>query len=292
MLKRLAIAMALLLSPCLASKKQPQFPVADKSVQTSFGTFLFTDMAEVGPMSSRRLAGTVVNNTSKTWYHPAFDFHFQDLTGAPISCAQCEVVIEGSLAPGQRIVFGQDPVKQPFGILLSAQVGSNHSLSSITLGSASFYSADYQFSLVDPPGSQALKYQDNNLAFQFTPGYKGIQFTILNKTGQEATLDWNGAAMIGMTGDSIPVAHQGLKYTDANAVKPPSVIGPSASYEDTVTPIASLRFDNQAWGPGNWLPYAPVANSFRGGTFGLTLPISVAGASKRYVFHFHIDDVR
>jgi hypothetical protein len=292
MLKRVALTLALVVSPCLASKKPPLLPVADQSVHTNFGDFLFTAMAETGPLTSRRLAGTIVNNTTKSWYHPAFDFHFQSFSGAPLACAECEIVIQGPFAPGQRIDFGRDPTAEPFGILVSTELGPNHSLASITLGSLSFYSADYVFSLSDPAGGRSLKFEDANFSFAFLPGYKGIQITIRNKATQEATLDWNGASMIGVTGGAIPIAHGRLKITDPTADKPPSTIAASSTFEDTVTPIASLRFDNQAWGPGNWLPYAPVANSYRGQTFGLVLPISLSGNAKKYVFRFHIDDVR
>ena len=292
MLKRLVIGTALLGSLSLGSKKPREFHVPDQTVRTDFGDFSITELVETGQMSSRRLAGSIVNNTKKIWYKPIFAFHFESLSGVPITCTQCQVTLGGLFGPGQRVAFGSEPTSEPFGIFVSALMGSNHRLLSVALGSPSFYSADYEFSLVDPPNGKNLRFEDANLSFAFLPGYKGIQVTIRNKTAQEATLDWNGAAMIGVGGDPMPVVHQGLKYTNSAAVKPPSVIPPSGTFEDTVTPVSSLRFDNQAWGPGNWLPFAPVANTYRGETFGVVLPVSAAGNLKKYVFRFHIDDVR
>jgi hypothetical protein len=62
---------------------------------------------------------------------------------------------------------------------------------------------------------------------------------------------WDEAAFVNLTGSSGRVMHSGVKYTDANASQPPTVVVRRGMVDDIVVPSANVRYQSGVY-TGGW----------------------------------------
>lgn len=156
-------------------------------------------------------------------------------------------------------------------------------------------------------GTRRFRYTDSlvNLTF-FTDG-SSVNFLLENKTTFPIQLGWTEAAFVDLDGQSQPVMHAGVRYTDCAAPKAPSVIPGGGRLVDQAIPCNYVQFIS-AGSYSKWmtipflLPYQVRADSaaiafpklrteMKGKTVRLLLPLKVQDVVNDYTFTFVIDDL-
>ena len=123
--------------------------------------------------------------------------------------------------------------------------------------------------------------------------YSGILFSLVNKTDQTMTIDWNRVSYIDLSGNAgNAVMHKGIKYTNCSGQKAPSVIPPHGRMHDVITPCCDVEFDEGVHSMGvyikpKWkiemLPNPETCPRVR---FGVYMPLEIEGQRHEYTFLF------
>jgi hypothetical protein len=106
-----------------------------------------------------------------------------------------------------------------------------------------------------------------------------------------AKIDWNQAAFVDATGLSHSVTHQGVRYNDTAAQKPPTVIPPGTRIEDMVIPADNVRMGSRDWIINDLFPSGAEGLPYVGKEVSIYLPVEIAGKVVDYVFGFKITRV-
>ena len=172
-----------------------------------------------------------------------------------------------------------------------------------------YYPVQYKFAMITQPPqtgildwisnlwrgsteSPDLTYEDSSLAIAFSVNPEHAMFQMQNRSSKSITLDWNQIAFIDETGKSHKVLHSGVKYADMNSAQPPTLIPPGARVEDVLFPTDYVNFTTyNGWKENPLLPSGPAANSYKGKTLGMYLPINIGGEVRDYRFTFRIDSI-
>jgi hypothetical protein len=98
-------------------------------------------------------------------------------------------------------------------------------------------------------GKKGLEYETSNykVNFQLQNPYTGIGISIQNKTNSEISINWDKASFVDVNKKAHGVTHEGVKYKDATASKPPSTIPPGAELKDFVIMSDSVSFERSNW---------------------------------------------
>ena len=176
-----------------------------------------------------------------------------------------------------------------------------------TLSLGNKYSYDYQ--LVKPDSSNALRWEDDKIAIAFTMSDKAINFTLRNRTKDVMKLIWDEATIM-QFGKAQKVMHAGVKYINRNEAQPPATIPPGTSIDDMALPSENVYYREGYYGtyysnPGGWeeedlfptydLNKPEIRESIlgsKGQKLGLYLPIQYQGKTIDYTFEFSVTDVR
>lgn len=119
---------------------------------------------------------------------------------------------------------------------------------------------------------------------------KQIDFTIENKTTAPINMEWDSCAFVDPSGETGRIMHSGVKFTNRDAVQPPTIIGSKSKKSDMVLPA-----DNVYWREGS----DKVAGGWEQKTllkswasrdkfeFKVILTMKIANESKPYEFSFN-----
>jgi hypothetical protein len=90
------------------------------------------------------------------------------------------------------------------------------------------------------------------------------------------------------------VFHSGIKFTDKESSLAPSVIPPTATFEDVVCPSDHAKFSETGGGYQflDLLPQSQSATEFVGKTISLFMPMELHNSVKNYFFSFKIKDAQ
>ncbi|HYL13906.1 MAG TPA: hypothetical protein VEV41_12770 [Terriglobales bacterium] len=149
---------------------------------------------------------------------------------------------------------------------------------------------DYSFSLVKPTETSSLVFEDEHLKIAFTVSRKAIGFSLTNKTDSPVKIDWNQLSYVDVDGKSHKVFHKGVAYKDREGSFPPSIVPPTATFEDLVLPSDYSQWSDVGGGfyTFDLLPQAANAGSYVGKIFSVFMPVEVNSAVKNYLFSFKI----
>lgn len=151
------------------------------------------------------------------------------------------------------------------------------------------------------------RYEDSLIVATFEPVGDRVYFDILNKTNTPIQIGWTEAAFVDPKGQSQPVMHTGVKYTDCTSPKAPSVLTGHARVTDAVIPCGYLElippttYSSGGWHSNNYLGApklvrldvsesvaASLTQSLKGKTIKLLLPIKNQDFVSDYTFTFDI----
>jgi hypothetical protein len=162
----------------------------------------------------------------------------------------------------------------------------------IALGS--WRTVAYSLQMTKPVNSDELSFEDDFLKVHFTLSRKGVNFSIKNKTDDPIKIDWNQWSYVDTDGKSHRVFHSGIKFTDKESSLAPSVIPPTAMFEDVVCPSDHAKFSEIGGGYQfvDLLPQSSSATEFVGKTISLFMPLELHNSVKNYFFSFKIKDAQ
>lgn len=115
----------------------------------------------------------------------------------------------------------------------------------------------YDYVMVDPAGDSTLRFEDDNLRFDFTITNQEVDFVVKNKSNTPLKLIWDEASMV-VFGKAQKVMHKGIKYTDRNLSQPPTTIPPQATWSDLVLPT-----ENVYWKEGYYSQYSSIPGGWK-----------------------------
>lgn len=288
------------LGPVAGAQKKPktsQSPTSvalpDEEVQTEIGPFSFRNLAleqdSIGGirLSTLVLNGVARNGTPKTWRVIYFEGQFLNSVGDVVEKVLLDYV---QIAPG---------VSKPLSDLPSAKKSVMFLNGSPDGGFRIVYKGGeidttYRLRLTKPAESPSLSAEDANITIAFSLTNTSVGLALQNKTDGPIKIDWNQVSFIDPEGTSHNVTHEGVKYTDANSTKPPTVVPPTARVVDSIVPADNVYYTSGRY--GGWstryiLPRAPSGASMRGKSFSVYLPLEINGSGKNYLFTFKIEDV-
>jgi len=261
----------------------PPPPIPDQTLTVDDGRFVFRSLQFVQDRTIAYLAGTVTNETSHDWEAVIFDFRWSDDVGrtGTLGSAFCVSFPKGNkcslaLGPGSPGMMIHDV--PPNVIKAEFVLASGH------------YVPNYKFSLQKPKPSEALAFEDSNIAFIAQVSREGIAVAILNKTDQPIKIDWNQVSYIDQTGKANGVTHQGVRYADATSAKPPTIIPPGARHEDTIMPAGNIRYAD-GWKVNPLLPMGAQSRELVGRTISLYVPMEISGKVENYSIAIRIESV-
>jgi hypothetical protein len=170
----------------------------------------------------------------------------------------------------------------------------------------------YSFSLIDPY-VENLKFEDNDVSFQFIPTAEYIWVSIFNKTEGSIYFDVDKAEYIDPLGESHPVLHgwwyalamkdfvYNYRSVDPIRIDPKSTSegniwiniwpGPGADIGDGWTSVKDSAIDYMDHGMLPEYSFQGNGIELKDSTFFLILPIQFDSYTKNYEFIFMITDV-
>jgi hypothetical protein len=165
------------------------------------------------------------------------------------------------------------------------------------------WTPDYNtFSIVKPIVSPSMSYSDDYISISFQvvrgPGYgvegarryipyKGIAFTLRNKTDSVITIDWNRISLVDYRGNSgNAVMHANVKYADCAAPKSPTVIPPTGRLEDIIIPCYGVYFHSGMSYSMWYLSMLPSPRQYPKVQFGVFMPLQIGTETVNYSFAF------
>jgi hypothetical protein len=148
------------------------------------------------------------------------------------------------------------------------------------------------------------RFEDKLIAATFFVGTNHVLFDLENKTDFAIQISWSEAAFVDPKGQSQPVMHTGVKYTDCTSPKAPSVIVARGTITDEIVPCNYVHMGYSDWVEGDYLPgasYVPLASAdsiakhleaeMKGKTIQVLLPIKTQDVVNDYTFTFQINGV-
>lgn len=295
---KLLVAALVIALPTFAEKKPKSKPpsgpqtvrMADQTVTTPLGDFTFSTMT-LSPeiylgmvRSNLRLQGLSTNGTGKKWEHIAFSGIFANSAGKEVDR---EYFTFFKMAAGQSMQLSSMPE--------GSIVFLREPVASFTIKyDSGTPDVSYSLKLRKPAESDELQFSDEFVALAFSVGRNGLNFALLNKTDEPIKIDWNQISFIDWSADAHPVTHTGVKYTDAAAAKPASIVPPSAKFKDAIIPADNVHFTSGqygGWSVNDLLPHTTSAPTLKGKDVAVYMPLEVNGKTKNYTFQFQIIDV-
>jgi hypothetical protein len=153
------------------------------------------------------------------------------------------------------------------------------------------------------------RFEDNLIAVTFFAMGNRIAFDLVNRTDTPIQIAWTEAAFVDPSGQSQPVMHNGVKYSECNGPKAPSVIVANGRLSDSAVPCKYVRLEtsyglgstpNTYWVEDSYLGLMQVgadsANSvaerrskeLAGRPIRLLLPIKIGDNVNDYTFSFEV----
>jgi len=296
-IQRAALALFLTVTPATYAKKkpaaQPAGPVvfADEIVSTPMGDFAFTHLT-LSPdpaypaLNGYKLNGVATNLTGHAVVNPAFEASVTDISGK----VQSGFIDFSKISAGKAVPVSSLGVDGISIISVLNPIAPSSQLKIKYLGGGKL-DVEYRFRVTKPTISDGMELEDDNIRAVFAVTQTAVQFSILNKTAGPIKIDWNQVSFIDPDSNSYPVTHEGVKYADAAAAKPPSVVPPSAKFSDAVVPANNVSFSSGSWSTRDLLTRSPLAPAMKGRTISIFMPLEINGAQKNYLFSFEITDV-
>ena len=277
------------------AKPEPPQPIAmhDEVVETGNGVFTFTRMAltpNILPylgLSGYKLNGVVRNDSGHAWRAASFKIRFLDSSGNSILLAEVPLSYVGvkqgiaapmTLIPDYHVNFFDTPPSGGFQIVF--EYGE--------------LDVAYKYRMTKPLDTDSLSFEDADILTAFVIQDSGITPAVLNKTNDPVKIDWNQVSIVDIFNASHGVTHEGVKYADAAASKPPTIIPPSAKMTDTVIPADNVHFTSGqygGWSTAHLIPRGTDPGAAKSKTLGLFMPLEIKGVTKNYLFQFQITDV-
>ena len=272
--------LAMLLSvPVFANRRA----LPDQVIPTPVGTFRISDLKcdsihSLGP-TVLFVQGKLVNETNKSWDILKLAIEFRDKNG--------NVVLKGGpLVYTWRVPFGAGTTVK-FSHNEFARADKDTLSVKFTFVDGR-YPVHYRTALTTPAPSSNLEYRDDKLAISFSLQRSEIDFVLQNNSTDPIKVDWNSVSFIQLGGTAQGVIHKGIKFTDKNASKPPSIVPPRAQIEDMIEPIENVEFVGGDWLTYPLFPDGPLSLKMVGGEFSVFMPLDIGGAIKNYTFTLKI----
>lgn len=271
------VSLTLLWVPLCADDRA--FPDKALTVENVSGEFTVQSIkVRKGGLRPTRLDAILVNNTKKDFTDVWLRVRPKDGVGTQFNAAAPFSL--GAMKAGDR---------KPFFYTLT--------------GRFDFASLDYDIEIhrVTAPsryvftmgesGSTDLSVVGSEFSFRFYPGDTGIAFEVENHSTSADRIDWNQMAYIDIDGQSHKVMGEGMRYTDRNAVHPPTVIPPGAKVKQIMIPTDNVLWLNRDWHTLPLLPVCPACTKMIGKTIRVYMLIEHLGKPIDFSFAFPIKSV-
>ncbi|GEM_PF-5721895 len=119
--------------------------------------------------------------------------------------------------------------------------------------------------------------------------YRSIVFTLINKTDEVIVINWNKISFKDYIGNSGPIMHQGIKYSECSNVQASLTIPPKGKLADVITPCNSLKFIG-AGSLSRWeSSILPSPRKLSKPQFGIFMPLQIGDKVINYTFEFQAE---
>lgn len=260
-------------------------------ISTQYGSVILSNVS----LDGKKMFGTVNNNTDRAWRVLSFAVKLMDKSGrrlnleAPLFTVSVKDLQKGQSKPLADILHDGFA---DFSIIWNRSWKvADFDLALVPQFSA--YDARYVFRLLKPTESDILMFEDDTIKIVLIPDVKQLGFTLLNKTNEPITLEWDRISQIDLSGTAHRVMHQGTRIADRDKPQAATVIPPQSKIDDFVYPSDYVTWSSTTsrWDDGR--PILPLQDQLqqKGQTFGLFMPLEINGQKKNYMFTIKIADV-
>jgi hypothetical protein len=149
------------------------------------------------------------------------------------------------------------------------------------------------------------RFEDKLIAATFSVGSNQILFDLENRSQYPIQLSWTEAAFVDLQGQSQPVMHTGIKYTDCSSPKAPSVIVAKGRITDVIVPCNYVKFAYSSWVQHDYLPSGTyvlldsadavarrLEQEVKGKRIQVLLPIKTQDVVNDYTFTFEVAGIQ
>jgi hypothetical protein len=286
-----SLGLLLVATPSSAQKRnqKTQYPVSlpDQSITVNGGTLDFRELRVTrcdetgfGVVANEYLQGAVTNNSPHNWRYLWVNMVARDTSGRETNIDH--IMLE-NFRTGSSAKLGW----QKCGISLTL-LPRNLASWGFVMDHATMETA-FDIALIRPTSNDALQFQDERISIEFRQSRAAMEFALQNHTTSVMRIDWNQVAFVDWSGKSQQVIHQGVKFIDKAASKPPSVIPPGTRLEDMILPTDSVTMGSRDWVVRDFFPLSgPEADQLKNREYSILLPITVADKTTDYYFTFKI----
>ena len=156
---------------------------------------------------------------------------------------------------------------------------------------------------VGDEGEVRQSFVDSMITASFLVGEKSISLVIENMTDYTMKINWDDAAYVAPTGESMRIIHAGTKLVDKNAPQAPSIIVRRGKLTDTIVPADHVSYTTTSGGGWHYRELLYRSNVYAtemsveleksqqvvGQTFSLLLPLEIEGIVNDYLFVFQVE---
>ena len=136
-------------------------------------------------------------------------------------------------------------------------------------------------------GITKYSYVDNFIDIVIFGDDGEFSFNLKNVSQNTEKLIWDEAVIVGISGETSKVMHNGIKYSEREASQPPSTIIKGASLNDIACPTANVFYSEftHSWSRATMFPLS-VSNETK--QIRLMLPIQIKDVVNEYIFVFDV----
>lgn len=154
------------------------------------------------------------------------------------------------------------------------------------------FNPTYVLSMTKPANASSLSFEDDAFSIVWGLQEEGMAFTLRNKTENPIGINWNQVSFVDVEANAHKVMHQGVKFISRNETIASTTVPPMAKVTDTVVSVDQIEQGSR----GNWItnrlfPLGEAAQSYKGKSFSVFMPLEINGVVKNYSFAFKIADV-
>ena len=134
-------------------------------------------------------------------------------------------------------------------------------------------------------------YKNNILELTLEPLIEYFSINLENKSGSIIRLDWNNIVFVDEYRQSQVVTHNGIRFSEANKEKQPSIVAPYSTFNDVIIPSHRIRYStyNYEWSVLGILDYMYVYGKYPEGTkLSLMIPIEYNGKINHFYYTFDV----
>jgi hypothetical protein len=150
-----------------------------------------------------------------------------------------------------------------------------------------------KFRMTNPAASSGLRFEDKNIAIDFTVGEQAFDIRFVNRSDRDVKILWERSEYSDVNNQTHRIMPSTVRFPDRNNPLPDQIVPAKRSIQEAVIPVANVFLSRERRGY-DIRPLFPLesdaAASLKGKSFNLFIPVELDRAIIPYNFRIQIID--